>query len=377
MARIFYSLCGEGRGHATRVRAVVEALRGRHEVVVFASGNAYSMLAPLYARSDVRVSYLHGLRLHYDTARKLRYLRTGFHWGRYLTTMNELVDSVAQAIDREAPDLAITDLEPILPRAAERTGLPYISLDHQHVLVTSDLGELPAEVRLHAAFLSSVVQWFYTGQEDTIVSSFYAPPLRSDCGRVTQVGVMLRPEVLGAEVESGDHLVAYLRRFGSRRILDALSLCGRPVRVYGLGAGEARGGLSFHDVDPLRFVEDLATSHAVVSTAGNQLVGEALYLRKPVLALPEAGNYEQVVNAHYLVKAGCGASVGYEGLEAADVRRFLAEAETYRPSRALPGLVGNHEVVAAVEADLERLARKPPRPRLGESIAQWVSAWAR
>ncbi|MCP5528711.1 MAG: hypothetical protein H7A47_18120, partial [Verrucomicrobiales bacterium] len=32
MARIFISMSGEGRGHATRVRAVTEALRAQHEV---------------------------------------------------------------------------------------------------------------------------------------------------------------------------------------------------------------------------------------------------------------------------------------------------------------------------------------------------------
>ena len=36
MATIFYGLSGEGRGHATRARTIVEGLRKRHKVVVFA-----------------------------------------------------------------------------------------------------------------------------------------------------------------------------------------------------------------------------------------------------------------------------------------------------------------------------------------------------
>lgn len=43
MARVFVSLAGEGRGHATRVRALVEMLRGRHEVVLFASHVAHQL----------------------------------------------------------------------------------------------------------------------------------------------------------------------------------------------------------------------------------------------------------------------------------------------------------------------------------------------
>ena len=45
---------------------------------------------------------------------------------------------------------------------------------------------------------------------------------------------------------------------------------------------------------------------AVVSTAGNQLVGEALYLGKPVLVMPERVNFEQAINAHYLEQSGAG-----------------------------------------------------------------------
>ena len=55
MATIFYSLSGEGRGHATRVRAVVEELRKRHRVVIYAPGHAYELLLPVYEGTDVDI----------------------------------------------------------------------------------------------------------------------------------------------------------------------------------------------------------------------------------------------------------------------------------------------------------------------------------
>lgn len=81
----------------------------------------------------------------------------------------------------------------------------------------------------------------------------------------------------------------------------------REVRMYGLGAQPRRGNLVFRDIDEHRFLEDLATCDAMISTAGNQLVGEALYLAKPVLVLPEARNFEQYINAHFLARSGAGA----------------------------------------------------------------------
>ena len=76
MSTIFYSMAGEGRGHATRVRTVVENLRANHRLVLFAPGAAHDLLAPLYAGSEVEVRRIPGLVFHYDTLGRLDHLAT-------------------------------------------------------------------------------------------------------------------------------------------------------------------------------------------------------------------------------------------------------------------------------------------------------------
>src|SRR3546814_19093001 len=44
--RIAYGVMGYGRGHAMRTMAVLPALSRDHEITVFASGDAYEVLAP-------------------------------------------------------------------------------------------------------------------------------------------------------------------------------------------------------------------------------------------------------------------------------------------------------------------------------------------
>ena len=39
---------------------------------------------------------------------------------------------------------------------------------------------------------------------------------------------------------------------------------------------------------------------AVITSAGFTLLGEAVYLHKPVLAIPVEGQFEQILNAHYV-----------------------------------------------------------------------------
>lgn len=330
MAKIFISMSGEGRGHATRVRALVEALRGEHRITLFAPGDAFSFLWPLYTATEVGIQRLPGLRFAYDASGHVDYRGMLKNLCAYLKGLPSTVGWLSDQIRRERPDLVITDFEPSLPRAAKRCGVPFVSLNHQHFLRTYDLRSLPRRLRLHAAYMATMVGAYHSGQRETIVSSFYFPPLRPGCGQVTQVGVLLRPKVAEAEPRTGAHLVAYWRRRVSEQVLQALASTGLDVRVYGLGACHPRGKLSFHAVSEAQFVRDLAGCCALVCTAGNQLVGEALCLGKTVFALPEPNNYEQEINAHFLRQSGAGEAVGMSEFSPGHLHRFLSRLDEYR-----------------------------------------------
>jgi uncharacterized protein (TIGR00661 family) len=363
MGTIFYSVSGEGRGHATRARAMIEELRNEHHIVIHTPGQAYDLLSPLYSNHpNVEVRKIPGLLFHYGRNNKLQYRKTIVRGIQYLLQMPDLIRRLQDSIETEGADLVITDFEPALPRAARRAGIPFISINHQHFLLTYDLSSLPASLRRHATLMAQVVRSYYRGQEETVVSSFYFPPLRKGCSRVTQIGVLLRPEIITARRDEGSHLVCYLRRFTTPAVLDALERCGCEVRIYGLGARPSRGNLRFLNIDALRFVEDLATSRALVSTAGNQLVGEALFLGKPVLAMPEPGNYEQHINAHFLEQSGTGMIVDLAHLTLPHIRSFMDRLDDYKALIHPERLNGNIPAVAIINHNLEkRLSTAKPR----------------
>ena len=352
MATIFYGVSGEGRGHATRARTVVEALREEHDIVLYAPDLAYALLRPLYEGTNVEVRSLPGIPHRYTATHRFDLPGTGLSALRYFAGFSDLLRRLQQAIEREAPALVLTDFEPTLPRAARRCGVPFVSLTHQHVLLVSDFDTLPPHLRCFAALIGQVVRAYYRGPVETIVSSFYFPPLKPAWQHVTQVGVLLRPEIVHAVPETGRHVVAYLRRFASPAVLQALADSRRDVRIYGLGAWPSRGRLSFYDIDPYRFAEDLATGRALVSTAGNQLIGEALYLGKPVLALPESGNHEQLINAHFLEQVNAGMGIPMNAATPPHVHTFLDRVDTFRACIDRDRVHGNAAALAAIRRHL-------------------------
>jgi uncharacterized protein (TIGR00661 family) len=353
-------MAGEGRGHAGRVHAMVEELRGSHRVVLFAPGDAYDLLAPIYGGTEVTVRRIPGLKFQYTDTNRLDYLQTGIAALSYVSELSSLVDQLSKSIEAERPDLVITDFEPALPRAAKRVGVPFVSLDHQHFLVTNDLSDLPFEVRFYAAWMGSVVKLFYWGQSATVVSSFYSAPLLPQHADTIQVGVLLRPEIRYATPEQGSHLLAYVRRRGENRMLEALAECGRDVHVYGMGNLGTRGRLTFCPIDSRRFAEDLACCAAIVCTAGNQLVGEAHYLGKPVLAFPEEGNYEQQINGHYLDVSGGGRCVDGAALDVSFLRGFLEDIPSYRAHLRPEMVDGNPVVLDVINGCLPSPCFSPP-----------------
>jgi uncharacterized protein (TIGR00661 family) len=353
---------------------MIEDLRREHELTVYASAQAYEFIQSHYCEGGVAVRQIPGLCFRYSGSQKLNYPKTTWFGIRYVARLRSLVRRLEEDIENDAPELAIVDYEPSLPRAALRCGLPFISLDHQHFLVTYDLSSLPARLKRHAAFMGKVVRSYYSGQKETVVSSFYFPPLKSDARNTKQIGVILRPEIIRATPELRRHVVAYFRRSAPQGMLEALNACGCEVRVYGLGVFPPSGHLRFLAVHPERFVEDLATSRALITTAGNQLVGEALYLRKPILASPEKGNYEQSINGHFLEMTGAGWSVETDRFSGETVRSFMQNLDRFRYLGDIRRLYGNPAARATVLEYLPEKKPSYPRSPLGLPVKGWASA---
>jgi uncharacterized protein (TIGR00661 family) len=74
--------------------------------------------------------------------------------------------------------------------------------------------------------------------------------------------------------------------------------------VYGIKNRKDEENLKFKK--PETFLQDLAECKAIISTAGFTLTSEAIYLKKPLFAVPLRRHYEQYFNAKYVRENGFG-----------------------------------------------------------------------
>jgi uncharacterized protein (TIGR00661 family) len=363
--RILYGVVGEGMGHATRSKVVCEHLVARgHQVKIVVSGRAHTMLAKTF--DDV--VEIRGLTIRYvDNRVDL----DGTFARNFLAAPAMVAANVSayfSAVARFRPDVVISDFDSFAYFFAKRHGLPVISIDNQQILSRCKLPKFAkAKVKLDYQMTKAFVRAKLPGCDHYAITSFFEPPIRGKYeGDTTIVPPIVRGEILAARKRArsgpGEHVLVYQTSTSDTKLLDQLErVRGTKFVVYGLRKNARRGNLSLKEFSESGFVDDLASAQAVVTNGGLSLIGEAIYLGKPILSVPVQHQYEQTLNARYLEHLGYGLEA--ERIDSDLLRLFLAETPKYAAHVSRHKQDGNQVLFDLVDRLLERFARKAKRER--------------
>lgn len=347
--KILYGVTGEGLGHTMRARALAQALQAKgHRVCIATSGRAEVILRghgfETVAIDGLKMVYRDGAM---QRARTLARVARGAP--RALGTNVRAALGAAQSFN---PDAVITDFESFAYAYGRARGLPIVSFDHQHVL---DRCRHPPAMRSNDFRAARALVRVKTPRcAHFVVTSFYFPPIRT--ARTTLVGPVMRPEIVTARPTRGEHVVVYQTAHGDPRLIPSL-LANRGVsfRVYGAKERGRIANVQLCDFDEAGFIADLASARAVIANGGFTTLAEALYLGKPVLAVPVRHQGEQELNAAYLEELGLGLRA--RRISAGAVRALLARTREHDPPPVDPRLrTGTADAFAAVERALAEAA---------------------
>lgn len=375
--RILYGVVGEGMGHATRSRVVIEHLLGRgHELRVVVSGRAHDFLIErLRGHDRLAIEEIHGLSLGYegnqvDLGESL--LQNLEEAPRGLLRNIQVYRKVAE--EGFAPELVVSDFESWAYFYGVNHLVPVVSIDNMQILNRCRHGLEVTDWQCFDFLLAKLaVKIKLPGAYHYLVTSFFFPEVAKK--RTTLVPPILRPEILSARREPGRHVLVYQSAASNRALLPMIEDLPFEFRIYGRGrapdgatasTGRARAGraqLVHRAFSETGFVEDLRTARAVIAGGGFSLMSEAVHLHVPMLSVPIEGQYEQEMNARYLEKLGYGAFAPV--LDREVIRRFLEHAddharalEAYRPTDNAMALTCVDELVARAARD------EPPPVRL-------------
>ena len=349
--KILYGVVGEGMGHATRSTVLLEHLTKHHDVHIVVSGRARDFLSKRFEN----VHNIWGLTINYEgnsvskwntLLQNLKGAFTG--WPQNIKKYFELVESFE-------PDVVVSDFETFSYLFARNHMLPVISVDNMQII--NRCKHEPALLAGHEdAFemTRSIVKTKLPGAFHYLITTFFYPQLRKE--RTTLLPSILRPQILEAKSEPGEHLIVYQTSTTNTALLDGLKAGGLPSKIYGmrrdLKAPETEGNLTFMPFSEKGFIDDLRTARAVIAGGGFTLMSEAVYLHKPMLSVPVVGQFEQEINALYLEKLGYGMYA--KKLDRSVLDAFLSRVP--KCAEALKGYEqnGNKQMIAALEEQLEK-----------------------
>src|SRR5450432_2477361 len=206
--RILYGVVGEGMGHATRSKVVIEHLIANgHKVKIVVSGRAYEFLK----RHFPDVVEIQGLSIRYA---KGAMDREGSLLHNVLLSPSMLIQNASAYIDdvrHFSPKIVFSDFDSYAFFFAKRFRLPIVSIDNQQVIhkcrhdkvITKGV---QADYRATRAFVKAKLP----GCDHYLITSFFRPHIRGKFeGRVTIVPPILRREILESTPTVGEHVIVY------------------------------------------------------------------------------------------------------------------------------------------------------------------------
>lgn len=351
MARILYGVSGDGIGHASRSKSTIEHMLSKgHQVRIISSRKGYDFLSRYF--DVVRIPGFRIVNAGGEVSVWATVREGAVNFFRYSPPS---LMRIFREVDRFQPDLMMSDFEPHVSMMSHIRRLPLVFVDNQHAMMLCRL-EYPRAWRKEYLMARTLCEGFGHATH-YYITSFFAPELKKRAkARATVVGPILREEVLSQKPYTGEHVLVYLRSPERvRGIIPLIENAGDKFVVYGLEETSASKNISFKRQSAEEFLQDLASSKAVITNGGHSLISEALYLGKPVYSIPTRKDFEQMINAFYVAKLGYGLYDMEPSVER--LRVFLEDLRWFKQNieRERDNLIGNEAFFTALDSKISEV----------------------
>ncbi len=293
---IAFGVAGEGLGHAARTIALSELLQEYYKIVVFAPSTISGFISKKL--ENVRIIEIPAISF-YKENHVIRYRKTLLMNLTNIGRLHPEVKRLTGCMSELDIDAVVSDFEPYTAIAGTTLNLPVLNLNHPGVV----LKYFSLKPDALAAKITARIMMPSGTQE--LICSFYGG----------DIGPIIRKEIRTVKPHKGDYYIVYTKNESRDAVLKALgNFPESEFRVFPDSKTD--------------FISSLAGCRGVISSGGHQMLSEALYLKKPVLAFPQKMQFEQRLNAIMLENSGWGIH-GDIGKIEASVDQFIKTIDRF------------------------------------------------
>ncbi|MDJ0363535.1 glycosyltransferase family protein [Hymenobacter sp. H14-R3] len=351
---ILYGVPGEGLGHATRSKVLISWLLGQgHDVRVVSSSRAFTLLDKTFPG---RVLEIAGFHIAYEGLAVSKSRTIGLTLRSAPEALQTNFRQYRQLLHGFRPEVVISDFESFSYFFAKLLRVPVISIDNMQIISRAHLNvTVPAAEREPYDVARYLVRAKLPRARHYLITTFFELPLRLRYAeRTTLVPSIIRPEIQAAQPTKGNYILVYQTATNQTNLVEILQqLPEQEFRVYGFNKDEAHGNVLLRPFSEAGFIAELAGSRAVLTNGGFSLISEAVYLHKPVCAVPIPAQFEQWLNAAEIEKLGYGRR--FEEITADNVQVFLTDLPQFEAALVGYAQSGNEVLFARLAELLEEV----------------------
>ena len=346
MVKILYGVNGEGLGHASRSRILINYLKKNHEIKVVAGGKAYKFLSE-----------------NFDFVTKIESARMWYKNNRARVTYSVLQNlyklivkgpssylTVKKIIKNFKPDVIITDSEPVSHFAAKLNKIKRISIDNPQALT----------YRKYKVNFGEYLPWFglriiaktaIYGADKYIIYDFSDEQINNPW--VLFLKPLIQDGILKQKPSYKDHIFVYQTSESARYLFEIFKKFDEKFVIYGFNINKKDENLVFKKFNEDEFYRDIATSKAIITNGGFTVISEALYLKKPILSLPIIFQFEQILNGKFVEQLEAGEY--HMKLDEIKIRDFMKNLEKYKKNLKSYNSYKQEEILKIIEKEILKL----------------------
>ncbi len=314
--KFLFIVQGEGRGHMTQAIALEHLLVEQgHQVVAVCIGKSERRRIPEFVYEKINAPIITFESPNFQTDKGQKKILLGKTLAYNFLKINRFLKSlraIHQIVKTEQADVIINfyDLLGGLYNCFYKKDSKFWVVGHQYLIDHPEFLFAPSKrlerslfilnTKLTALFADKILALSFRHLESQNPKLFILPPL-------------LRKELFKLDVRQGHFILTYMVNsgYGEEVIEFAKNNPQMTIEAFwdNINAQKIEHplpNLIFHQIDDQLFLKKMASCRGLLSTAGFESICEAMYLNKPVMMVPVAGQYEQACNALDAVASGAG-----------------------------------------------------------------------
>lgn len=341
-------------GHAIRSHSVLQHLSKSHELLITTNQvKPYNFLRNKYGD---RVHLIEGDILAYED-NEVKISKTLKDFFRALPKRSRHnLKVLLKLIGKFKPDIVISDFEPSADYFSRFLRIPSLSIDNVHVLSECKV-KLPKGSGSKIASARTLIRFLHPKTDYFVIPAFADVKIKNP-KTTFLVKPILREEVFPVVPTEKDFVLVYQTTDTNKKMLPFLKKTKNKYKIYGMGKHPKDENLEFFDFNDAVFLKHLSQAKYVLVNGGFTVISEALYFKKPVLAVPIKRQYEQEFNGFSLRDRGFG-DISFD-LASFDFELFDKKLPVFKKNLESYGSWSNADAFDLVDKLIKKMTKNKP-----------------